>query len=220
GTAAGLSPNTGISSVRPCSRGFAPCRKASMTACTSALVAGLSGGNCVVCAFAVFGRTATPRPSAAPAVSSCRRWVKRGSVKADAVLQEVIETALYPGKVFFHQIGSTNVHIDLRLQNLAVGIEFVLEDDGSFFARIAVNHHVAQVVRKSRDDIFASHTLGNVLRHNLGHSVRNVSALGVVTKLIRDEAHGVAHHIHILVSVGGEQTRMDIGPTGGLAVGA
>ena len=112
-----------------------------------------------------------------------------------------------------------HIHVDLGLVDLAVGVHFVLELDGDFLLRIAVDHHVAQVIRQAGDDFLARHTLGNVLRHDLANEVGHVAAFGVVAKLGRDRAHQIAHKVHAVVALGVEQAVVHIGPARGLAGG-
>src|SRR5690606_15968258 len=64
------------------------------------------------------------------------------------------------------------------------------------------------------------HALGYVLGNDLADGVRNVSAFGVVAKLVGNSPHGIADNVYVVVIVGGEKTRVDVGPAGGLAVGA
>src|SRR5690606_23884166 len=92
------------------------------------------------CACRLTGSQAAPSPAALPSNNWRRRTKREGS------LEEVIETALDPLKIFLNKVGGANIHINLCLQHLAAGIQLVLKLDRNFFLRVPIHHHVAQVV--------------------------------------------------------------------------
>src|SRR5690606_22228688 len=214
GTDAGLSPNTGISSLRPSVTGWVPPRNASTIAWISAGSARLKCAG-VCCARSAGVAKAMPTPRA---VASSRR--RRVLKRLAGISEKVIKTALDPCKIFCDEVGGANIHVDLSLQHPARAVDFILEHNRDLFLRVCVDHHVAEVVRQYRYDFLACHTFSDVLRHNFANGVRDMGAFWIVSELVGNGAHGVAHHVHVVIVPGSKEPGVNIGPACGLAIGS